>query len=257
MNNYPYKHKRMTYDERQGESRVRENFMHGLVDEVSPVSRKVLRRRGFTLIELLIVIAVIAILAGLLLPSLRMAKETAKRIKCVGNLKQVNSLLYSYTGDYDGWIPASYLNTPSVTYWYDRLADYNDSFKTKKGRTGIYSCPVFPKWWTLSSTHGNYAMNEIFNVIYYSFVKVEKVQKPSSLAIFLDSFEVSNNNQSRSEFGISRFKAATDFGTYPYFYHLNTTNVIFFGGNCGSYRMTEAQNLNSQINNELWKYPYK
>jgi len=57
MNNYSSKHKRMTCEERQGESRVRENRTHGLVDEVEPISCNSLMLRGFTLIELLVVIA--------------------------------------------------------------------------------------------------------------------------------------------------------------------------------------------------------
>ena len=64
---------------------------------------------SFTLIELLIVISIIAILAALLLPALGRAKETAQKINCVSNLKQIGVAAIGYTLENKGYnIPAKY-----------------------------------------------------------------------------------------------------------------------------------------------------
>ncbi len=65
------------------------------------------KRTDFTLIELLVVVAIIAILAGMLLPSLNMARETARRGKCIGQVREISNACIMYADDFKGYFPLS------------------------------------------------------------------------------------------------------------------------------------------------------
>ena len=128
-------------------------------------NRKLKIGNEFTLIELLVVISIIAILAALLLPALKSAKDISKDSVCKSNLKQVGILTFNYLMDYNEMFPSEGDKTASP-YFFDgtnqfyhtrsplnRIAYYGDPNVTLVGtyywltvsymRAGMWTCPSY------------------------------------------------------------------------------------------------------------------
>lgn len=135
--------------------------------------------RRFTLVELLTVIAVIALLASLLLPALARAKGTAKKIVCIGNLKQVGLLNLKYLQDYGYYAPEEYYQGGASWGWHSMLGKlegwkaspptyYMVAIYRPNGKSGtptIFACPEY-----------DLGRNDEMMIYYLYYVTTNRVQ---------------------------------------------------------------------------------
>ena len=131
-------------------------------------------RAGFTLIELLVVIAIIAILSAMLLPALQQAREKARQIVCMSNLKQIGLSTMMYCQDYGEYFPPRYY--PDGTTWNMLLFPY-----VKK--VNIFYCPSD----RLTPGQCAYVINgSIAPQVTSPLKKLSQITQPSKTGIFVD-----------------------------------------------------------------------
>jgi prepilin-type N-terminal cleavage/methylation domain-containing protein/prepilin-type processing-associated H-X9-DG protein len=239
-------------------------------------------RHAFTLIEVLVVIAVIAILAALLLPTLSVAKARGQQTACVNNLKQLANCWLMYASDNDSklagnWPTAS--GNPSVptatnnwTYGNMKIAaEATNILLVQQGtlfpytsEAGPYHCPA-----DLSETNGaarvrSYSMNGWFGSTYMATVPGEAgfqvylkesamaAKGTSGLWVFIDEHEASIDD---GWFEVTMNDSAP-FASFPATRHLRGYNLSFADGHVEHYALrdpgTQFPGAYVERNNSDW-----
>jgi prepilin-type N-terminal cleavage/methylation domain-containing protein/prepilin-type processing-associated H-X9-DG protein len=92
---------------------------------------------GFTLVELLVVIGIIAVLIGILLPALRRAREQARQVQCMSNIRQLTAATLNFVQEHKGWMPGE--GGKGVTLFNPdtgKVVPYNDVYPFLVGDDG-------------------------------------------------------------------------------------------------------------------------
>jgi prepilin-type N-terminal cleavage/methylation domain-containing protein len=142
------------------------------------------RRRAFTLIELLIVIAIIAILIAILLPALNAAREQARRIQCLSNVRQLTMAWMMYANQNKGRMCSSNtqaINQPDMNKWSGRADIAQPVDFTLAGYP-----PPYPKiFWSWVSA--GYVNMDVQQGMLFPFIKDPAVYKCPDMDVFAQS----------------------------------------------------------------------
>lgn len=227
--------------------------------------------RKFTLIELLVTIAIIAILAGMLLPALNAAREKARAITCTNILSTFGKFSVFYQDDFEGWCPAvNSLDDLSKVRWMYQLSQYAKLPEDSSWWPRSYICPnaslafkntliTNPNRFGIMYSYGlnreglpSYSEHSAGK---YRGIKNTEVARPSSKILFTDAtdwmacYERANKTTYYDVYGEAY---SASYNNMPAYRHSGRLNITYYDGHTGSASFRDVWDVVSTSTSKLY-----
>jgi prepilin-type N-terminal cleavage/methylation domain-containing protein/prepilin-type processing-associated H-X9-DG protein len=237
---------------------------------------RTMKKKAFTLVELLVVIAVIAVLLAVIVPSLARAKEQGRGISCLSNLRQLYLAAIVYTENHNGSFPIAYysreIDSAKTSYYWDFTIGPNQEvlpgvlWQDEAMIEKIQQCPSYRgDSGTTSDPYTGYN----YNTSYIGHGQLEmppepdrwnQMRRPAYCALFGDDQYVSGDISSANKFMRSPLASDSDWnfsgrqaGTQG-FRHNQRTNVVFCDGAVDTREEWHLEGLLSRTKKNIEKY---